>query len=190
MRTCNRQIIAVLALALLAGSTLWAQEITLTKDGSSLPVHQVRENVWLVDIDDSDFYLLPRDVVDRLTETIDSLSAVVDHRDTVIAIKDTLLQRYSSFERKASAHIETQQQLIQTADSLYIGYKSLYRDLKRAVGLSTFSLTAGVGWVDPPATRSRPTASVGFGYQNWVALYQVGKNLHGLSVLYRLPLGF
>ncbi|MFQ5602816.1 MAG: hypothetical protein ACE5HS_06065 [bacterium] len=167
-----------------------AQELIIQRGDQSFPVEKRTANLWYVQMDGKDYYLMERRIADRRSKIIDSLKAVIERHEKVLAINDTLLAKYSTFEKNANEHIAAQKELLSTADSLYLGYKAIYNDLKKAIGWTTFSLTGGVGWADPPESRSRPMVSLGVGFQNWIALYQVGKNYNGLSVLYRLPLGF
>lgn len=169
----------------------FGQEIAITRDGEMLPATKGATKLWHVQMDGEDFFLLQRSKVDGLTRKIDSLKAVNERHEKVLAAYDSLLKKYATFEESANEHIDTQKALIQTADSLFTGYKSLYTDLKKVVGLSTFSLATGVGWVLPPGEpNSRPVGAVGLGYQNWIGMYQFGKDFHGVTVYYRLPLGF
>ena len=167
-----------------------AQDLVVKRSNESLPATKVDDKIWLVRLDGEDYFILQRSTVDSLTKKVAIKNAIIERHEKVLAVKDTLLAKYTAFEQKANAHIDTQKKLITTADSLYLGYKSLYKDFKRFVGLSNYALTAGIGLADLPGNAWKPMFSLGGGYRNWQAQYQFGKDYRGIVVGYRLPFGF
>lgn len=167
-----------------------AQSMKLIRGNEAFPISKIEENIWLVQIDGEDYLILPRSKVDSLTKKVLTQKAIIERHEKVLAAQDSLLKKYESFNLAAKEHIATQEKLIQKADSLYVGYKSLYNDLKKAIGLFRFGLTAGIGLVNPPEISWRPVGSLGITIDNWHAQYQFGKNYSGLIVGIRWPFGF
>ncbi len=165
-----------------------AQELVLLRGNERLPLTRVDTTSWSVELDGELYLLLPKEVVQTLTKKIRLLQNDVERYTRILAAKDSLLAAFGDFQSKAEKHIETQEELISTADSLYTGYKSLYKDLKRLAGLSTIWLSAGVGLVDPPGGSWRPVGSLGLGFNNWTASFEFGKSYRGISMRGRLPL--
>ncbi|RME01784.1 MAG: hypothetical protein D6814_00850 [Calditrichaeota bacterium] len=164
--------------------------MVLKRGGESIPVVQVDEKIWLVKLDGEDFFLIQRSVVDSLTKKIAIKSAIIEHHEKVIATQDMLLKQYEAFEKAAREHIETQKALITTADSLFRGYKSLYKDAKKLLGLSNYAILFNVGLVDPPGGSWRPVGAVGVGINRWQAQYQFGSDFRGVLVGVRWSFGF
>jgi len=169
--------------------TAHAQDLVVKRGNEMLQAAKVDEKIWLLQMDDEQYYILQRSTVDTLTKRIAILKAVNTRHEKVLAANDSLLKKYTHFEQAADEHIATQSKLITTADSLYKGYKSLYSDLKRAVGLSTYSLIPGVGLVHTPENKWRPVGSIGIGYYSWLAQYQFGKDYYGFLVGFRWSSG-
>ncbi|MFQ5753713.1 MAG: hypothetical protein ACE5HI_17120 [bacterium] len=167
-----------------------AQELILMHDQERIQARKLDKSSWSFNIDGEEFLLMKKEDIASLTKQIKLLENDVERFKKVIDAKESLLNAFETYELKADEHIKTQTALIDTAESLYSGYKLLYNDVKKLIGVSTFSFAAGVGWTIPPEAHSRPVGSLGVGYQNWIALYQFGKKYHGISVLYRLPVGF
>lgn len=163
------------------------QTATLTIGNDRITGRQIDAETWEFQINGESFLLLKKDVVAALSKKIDLLENDKTFYEKVIAAKDTLLDNFETYQQKADKHIEVQQKLISTADSLYAGYKSLYNDLKKITGLNTLSLVAGVGLIDPPGASWRPVGSLGVGINNYVAQFQFGKEYKGLVVGVRWP---
>jgi len=159
-----------------------AQDLVVRRGNENLPAVKVDEKIWLLRLDGEEYFILQRSTIDTLTKRIAIKDAVIARHEKVLAAQDTLLRKYTVFEKAANEHIDTQKKLITTADSLYTGYKSLYEDLKRLIGLSSFAVTAGVGLADPPGGGWRPIGTLGVGLQNWWAQYQFGKDHRGIMV--------
>lgn len=75
-----------------------------------------------------------------------------------------------------------------TADSLYTGYKGLYKDLKRLYDINTFSITPGIGIVNIPDINPQVNLvfNLGFEYQKVNLNALLGKKYQGLTVGYRI----
>lgn len=180
----------LIILLLFLSWTIYAQDLIIKRNTQSIPAVKVDEKIWHATIDGEEFFLLPRATVDSLTKKIFKQKAIIEHHETVMAVTDSLIKKYENFEQRANTHIQDQKLLISVADSLYIGYKELYKDLKQVVGISTYSLIGGVGLVNPPGRNWQPVGSLGVGYYNWQAQYQFGNDYHGIIVGFRWNLGF
>jgi hypothetical protein len=169
--------------------SVFGQDIVVKRGDENLQAIKVDDKIWLLRMDGEEYFILQRSTVDSLTKKIQIQQATITRHEKVLAINDTLLNKFSNFEQSANTQISTQKKLVATADSLFKGYKSLYSDLKRAVGLSTYSLVPGVGLVHTPANKWRPVGSIGVGYYNWLAQYQFGKDYYGVLVGFRWSFG-
>jgi hypothetical protein len=177
-------------LILLFLGTTYGQDLTIKKGTQNVPAIKVDDKIWHAKIDGEDFLLLPRATVDSLTKKILKQKVIIEHHESVMAANDSLIKKYENFEQRADMHIQDQKLLIKTADSLYVGYKGLYKDLKRVVGLSTFAIIGGTGLVNLPGRSWQPVASIGLGYHRWQAQYQLGSDYHEIIVGFRWNLGF
>lgn len=167
-----------------------AQDLEVKRASENLRTDQVGEKIWLVRMDGENYYLLQKSVVDSLTEKINIKNAIIERHEKVLAIKDTLLAKYAVFEKAANTHIDTLKKLTVVSENLFKGYKSLYADLKRFAGLSTYALTVGIGLADLPGENWKPMFSVGGDYRNWMAQYQFTKDYRGILVGFRWPFIF
>ncbi len=183
-------IIAIVLSTIMFSVAATAQEMAIVRDGVRIQGRKIDDTTWLFNVGGQEFLLMQKSWVEALSKKVELLENDLTRSEKVIAAKDTLLKRFETYEQKADAHIEVQKELINTADSLYTGYKSLYHDLKKIAGLSTFALTAGVGLIDPPGASWRPVGSLGVGINNWMAQFQFGKEYRGLVVGVRWPVGF
>jgi hypothetical protein len=170
--------------------SVFGQDLVVKRGDENLQAIKVGDKIWLLRMDGEEYFILQRSSVDSLTKKIAIQKATIERHEKVLAINDSLLNKYKNFEQAADMHISNQKKLIATADSLFKGYKSLYSDLKRAVGLSTYSLIPGVGLVHTPGNKWRPVGSIGVGYYNWLAQYQFGKDYYGVLVGFHWSLGF
>lgn len=170
---------------------LSAQDLIIKRGDQNIAGRKIDDDNWLFSIEGESFLLMKKVQLDTLVKKYKLLENDLDRTKKVIAAKDTLLEAFSSYEIRAESHIATQKQLINTADSLYVGYKGLYNDLKKMLGLtSTFSVVGGFGVIDPPNAGWRPVVSAGFGVGNWIGQFQLGKDYKGLFFGAQLPLGF
>lgn len=181
------QIMVCLAVS---GVPAVAQELTLVRGDKTIPGRQIDAESWEFQLDGESYLLVKRAWVQEMARMIEILQSDTARYREILAAKDTLLQKFETFQQKADEHIEVQQRIIKTADTLYTGYKDLYHDLKRLYGLSNFALMAGVGVIDPPGGSWRPVGSIGLGINNWVTQFQIGDDYKGLVVGLRWPFGF
>lgn len=181
------RILIILLIAISCTAT-YAQDVIIKYDGQNLQVVKERDKIWKVIIDGEEYLLLPQEIIAGLSKKIEDQKAVIEHRDTLLAIQKRLIQGYERFENAANEHISNQEKIIEKADELYTGYKSLYSDLKKISGLSKYSILAGVGLAQVTENEWKPIVSFGFGYRNWYAQYQLRKNYGCLVVGFRLPL--
>jgi hypothetical protein len=180
----------ILLLIIFLSWQIYGQDLIIKKNSQNIPAVKVDEKIWHAKIDGEEFLLIPRATVDSLTKKILKQKAIIEHHESVMAANDSLIKKYENFEQRADTHIQDQKLLIKTADSLYVGYKGLYKDLKRVVGFSTFAIIGGTGLVNLPGRSWQPVASVGLGYHRWQAQYQLGSDYHEIIVGFRWNLGF
>ncbi|NOX36698.1 MAG: hypothetical protein GXO78_04095 [Calditrichaeota bacterium] len=185
MRWCK-----ILGLVIWISGLALAQTVVIHVDQRRYPAQEIEPGIWYVQLEEQEYFLIPRATVDSLTKKIKLLKAKITRDSAVIAALDSLLDRYETYQTAADRHIQLQRQLLQTADSLYRGYKGLYRDAKKLIGWSPFSLNVGLGLARFPEDRWRPIGSVGVGYRNWQAYYQMGSDYRALVIGIRWPLGF
>jgi hypothetical protein len=166
------------------------QNLIILNDSERLTAQKIDEKMWLVQMEGEDYFLIQRSAVDTLTKRINIKNAIIERHMQVIAAQDTLLKKFSKFEDAADRHIATQKELIVTADSLFTGYQSLYHDIKKVFGLTTFSIVPGFAFVDPPRGDWRPIGAIGIDYHQWLTQYHFGKDYQGILVAYRVSLGW
>jgi hypothetical protein len=165
-----------------------AQELVLMRGDEIIQGSQIDEDSWSFRIQGEEYLLAKKSLIAELSKKIELLQADTTHLQKIIAAKDTLLKSFDTYEKSAEEHIQTQKELITTADSLYTGYKDLYHDLKRIVGLSTFSLTPGIGILNLTNDDWKLIGSLGIGYHDWLGQFQFGKDYKGIVVGFRWTL--
>lgn len=159
-----------------------ARTQTVDFRGESIPI-------WAFSMQEKDYMILEQSVVVQLLQTL------AKHKDSLrtcqkkLAVKDSLLNSYEKFEEAANRHIETQKEVIQKMDTLYLGYKGLYEDLKGVLGIGTkrISFMMNLGVVDPPAAGARPAAMVGLSVGPWLSHFQFARSFRGFYVGVRWP---
>ena len=174
-------------LVVCVGAVSYSQDLTVRRGAETLTATKVDDKIWLLRMDGEEYFILQRSTVDTLTKRIAIKDAVIERHEKVLAAQDTLLGKYATFENAANQHIAVQKALIDTAETLYTGYKSLYNDLKKVIGLTSFAVTGSFGLVDPPGGSVRPVAAIGVSFQHWLAQYQFGKDFKGVMVGYFRP---
>ena len=167
-----------------------AQTVVVNVDQRRFPARELEPGIWYVQLDGEEYLLIPRATVDSLTMKIDLLNAKIARDSEVLVVLDSLLRRYQTFQAMADQHIQLQRQLLQAADSLYRGYKGLYRDAKKLIGWSPFSMNLGVGVARFPGDHWRPIGSLGVGYRNWQAHLQIGNDYRALIIGMQWSPGF
>ena len=180
---------SLIAAIVLAGSA-HSQDLTVVRGGEQLPAQllDAGEQIWLVQMDGKNFFILPQATLDSLTKQIQLKDALIERHETVIAAQDSLIDKYEAYQTAADAHVDTLQQAVVLADSLFNGYKLLYNDLKSVIGLNTFSIFAGLGTADLPDSSLRLVGSAGVGYEQWWGQVQVGDGYRSLTVGLRVQL--
>jgi hypothetical protein len=165
-----------------------AQQLTLTGNNMIVTGNQVDKNSWYFDMNDSVMILMNMKDFNKLIAEIEYLRADTAKTRRIIDVNNDLISKYENYEAKADSHIVVQEKLIDTADSLYKGYKDLYSDLKKIYGISTFSLIPGVGLLDLPSEDRRTfVGSIGVEYNKWQGQFQLGKNYKAIVVGLRIP---
>lgn len=91
------------------------------------------------------------------------------YRD-LLSARDSLLARYAVYEKQADSLVTVQNRLLTVADTLFLGYRGLYNDLKKVQTRTNFNLTGGIGlnFIRNDNYAFRPYATVGarfFRYQ-------------------------
>lgn len=168
----------------------FAQQIIVQKDGQTIPATRLQEDIYLVEMDGQQFYLIPRNQVDGLTRRIEEQAAIIKRHEKVLAADSTLMAKYQTFEKEANQHIAVQEKMLEVTDSLYRSYQSLFTDLKKLVGLSDFALSGGLGLVKFSESDWTVMGSLGVGYRRWEGKFQFGKDYRGVLIGVRLPFGF
>ncbi len=165
--------------------------MVLQRGNSQQPLHYLGEGMYSVAFEDTTFLIIPKATVDSLLKKIAVLQAQNRRLERVVAAKDSLLNAYETFEINVRRYVTQQQQLLQMADSLFMGYKSLYKDAKALVGYGRYALWGQVTIArlgEPVAWK--PLGSVGIGFRNWMIGYQFGQSFQGISVGIRWPVGW
>ncbi len=172
-----------------------AQQLTVRYQGQTVPVRQVSDNSWEITLDETPFILLPKENLAALAKKAELQQAEIERHEKVIAALNNTIEKYEEYRKAADQHINTQKALINTADSLYTGYKSLYQDLKRFAGLTPLAIIGGAGVINPPSTQHGSVecwgvvGSLGVRYQNWIGQYQFGRGYQGFMVGFQYSFG-
>ncbi|MDQ7063538.1 MAG: hypothetical protein Q9P90_04745 [candidate division KSB1 bacterium] len=178
-------------------AALSAQALTMQYRGAPLPVQAVQmqlsgwtHTVWKTEIDGVAHFVLPQSVLDSLLKKIEQQQAIIQRHEATLSHTQSLLEKYERFARAAHEHVAIQKQLIDTTAALYEGYKSMYRDLKRIMGISELALLLSLGVVDPPGGGWRPVGGVGVALRAWQVSYRFGRDYRGVEVGLRWPIGW
>ncbi|HKJ67447.1 MAG TPA: hypothetical protein VKA68_05785 [bacterium] len=159
-----------------------AQQLTVRYQGQTVPVRQVSEDSWEITLDGTPYILLLKSDLADLAKKAELQQAEIERHEKVIEALNNTIEKYETYRKAADQHIQTQKALINTADSLYKGYQSLYQDLKRFAGLSPLAVIGGAGVINPPNSGIGVVGSLGVRYQNWIGQYQFGKGYQGFMV--------
>ncbi len=178
-------------------AALSAQALTMQYRGAPLPVQvapmelggQLR-TVWKTEINGAAHFVLPKSVLNSLLKKIERQQAIIQRHEAALSHTQSLLEKYERFARAAQEHVAIQKQLVDTTAALYEGYKSMYRDLKRVMGMSELALLLSLGGVDPPGGGWRPVGGIGVALRTWQASYRFGRDYRGVEVGLRWPLGW
>jgi hypothetical protein len=179
----------ILIIYLLSFVPAGAQNLSLTGNHIQVTGQQVDQNSWYFDMGDSVMILMNMQDFNQLITEIRYLQADTTKSQKIIAAKNELIEKFEKYQAKADTHIVVQQELISKADSLYVGYKGLYTDLKKIYGMSKFSIIPGVGLMNPPNEENWDfIGSVGVEYEKWQGQFQFGKQYKAVVIGRRFPI--
>lgn len=182
----NRRLF-ILTFVWLAHHCLFAQTSSMTLGDKTIQGQQVKKEAWLFQDEEDTIIAVTFEAYNDLVEEIKQLKADTNRLNAIITAKNELIERHKDYEVTADEHIDVQRRLIQTADSLYVGYKSLYGDLKKIYGLNTLSVIPGLGFYSLPDRSERVFGSVGIAYKKTQGHIQFGRNYTGVLLGFRLP---
>ena len=170
---------------------LGAQSVIVQKGNVQHLAQPLGQGMYATQLDGQSYLLIPESMVDSLLQRIELLQAEQQRQQRIIAAKDSLLKAYQNVEERARQYIAVQQQLLHVADSLYVGYKQLYKDARALIGYGKYALWGQVSLarLGNPASW-QALGSVGIGFQNWMVGYQFGTQFQGISVGIRWPVGW
>ncbi len=162
-----------------------AQNAKLTLNGKEYTGTKIAEGEY--DFKDANLILLPLDTLKKIIAKLKYLKVHV-HEDSIkLAEKDKVIAAFDNFVKGADALVKNQRLMIKTADSLYTGYQSLYRDLKKVCRINSFSVTPGVGLVN--ILDINPSVNLvfnlGFEYNKINLNALAGRKFQGLTFGYR-----
>ncbi|RPH92145.1 MAG: hypothetical protein EHM72_17840 [Calditrichaeota bacterium] len=183
----NKQSFSLLLL-LLAGVAS-AQNFSLKLDNQVIPLVSQGDSIWVAQVHGITYYLMERSIVDSLTKKIEIKEAIIRRHLKVLAAQDSLLRKYEQYELAADTHISKQKEMLAVADSLHQGYKSLYRDLKKIVGISPLSFVTGIGMLTHPDDKLL-VGSLGINYGRGEINALIGKDAWGVALGIRWPINF
>ncbi len=168
-------------------SSALGQSMVLQRGSEKFPVRELPDGGKSVVIDGRTYFLVTKEDLSALSAESEALRALVTKNDTLFAKHDALLARYSHYEDAAETLVTRQESQILKAEQINKAYDDLYQALKRLAGLSPWSIAGGIG-VQSIDSDTRLMASIGIGYQHWVAQYQFAKNYSGVLLGFRLAL--
>ena len=164
-----------------------AQQMFLQRGSDKFTVRDLPDGGRSVVIDGRTYFLVPKEDLSALSAESEALRALVSKNDTLFARHDALLVRYSHYESAAETLVTRQESQIRLAEQINKNYEDLYNEMKRLTGRSSWSVAGGVG-VQSFESDTRLMASLGIGYQHWIAQYQFAKNFNGVLVGFRIGL--
>lgn len=100
-----------------------------------------------IKIDGADFLALSRESVQRSQFMIDSLKIELTAAQKKMAAKDTLLATLERTNSTYSKNFWLQDSLIRQTQSLYLGYRELYRDTRKLYSEPWLRFSGGLGAV-------------------------------------------
>lgn len=177
-----------LVLLLLAGAAS-AQDFSLQVGNQVIPLVSQGDSIWVAQVHGVTYYLMERSLVDSLTKKILVQDAIIRRHEKVLAAQDSLLRKYEQYEQAADAHIGKQKEMLAVADSLHQGYKSLYLDLKKIVGISPLAIVTGLGMLSHPDDKL-VVGSLGIQYGRGEINALIGKDAWGVALGIRWPINF
>ena len=166
--------------------TLNAQENKLVIEG--VEHLGTRVNNGMIDFESANAILVPTETLKKIFADL-KYYQILAHEDSIkIAEFKKIIETSENFEKNADSLINNHRELIKSADSLYIGYKDLYFDLKKLYDISTFSITPVLGLVNIPDIDQKIRLGFSFGLQRRKTNLNVllGKKYQGLTFGYRI----
>ncbi len=160
----------------------------ITLNGVRINGEEVDNNIWVFQNNQDTIIALKFEEYKALNKKIEELLAAHEWLDSIIIAKNELIAAFEDYEEKADTHIDVQSKLINVGDSLYLGYKSLYNDLRSIYGMQTFSVILGSGAYNYDKNSWKPYLDVGVAYKNFQGNYQFGKEFKGINLQYVFPL--
>ncbi|HEY6952930.1 MAG TPA: hypothetical protein VI758_11015 [Bacteroidota bacterium] len=174
-------------LLLLFPLSTYSQSLFLLRGTERFPVRELADGGKSVVVDGKTYFLVAKEDLAALSAESEVLRTLVTRNDTLFAKHDALLARYARYEDAAENLIARQDSQIVQSEKINKAFDDLYRELKRIAGISPWSISGGLGVYSFDAD-ARLMASLGIGYQHWMAHYQFGKNYNGVVVGFRLSL--
>jgi hypothetical protein len=172
---------------LLFPSSALSQALFLQRGSDKFPVRDLPDGAKSVVIDGRTYFLVAKEDLSALAAESEALRALVTKNDTLFAKHDSLLAQYSRYEDAAETLMARQESQLLQSEKINKAYDELYNEMKRLAGISPWSIAGGIG-VHSLDSDTRLMASLGIGYQHWVAQYQFAKNYNGVLVGFRLAL--
>jgi len=163
------------------------QSMVLQRGSDRFPVRDLPDGAKSVLIDGRTYFLVAKEDLSALSAESEALHALVSNNDTLFAKHDALLARYARYESAAETLVCRQETQILQSEKINKAYVDLYQDLKRLAGMSPWSIDGGIGVLSFDSD-TRLMASLGIGYQQWLAQYQFAKNYSGVLVGIRVSL--
>jgi len=183
-----KKILLFLFIYTLSCTVSWAQT-SITIDGRTISGSEADEDIWLFQDEQDTLITLKFEEYQALNRRIEELLLTEERLEKIIEAKDELIDAFENYETRADEHIRTQSDLIETADSLYTGYKDLYEDLKSIYGIQTFSLVVGTGAYNFDQSDWHALFSVGAAYKRYEGTVDIGldRSYFGLNLRYSIP---
>ncbi|MCK4662354.1 MAG: hypothetical protein KAT68_05785 [Bacteroidales bacterium] len=166
---------------------LQAQE-SISIKGKTLQGHEAQLEYWLFKDDVDTIVAINYSEYVQMVHDLEEFQLQKARLGTIIKAKDELIAVFENYEKKADIHIVTQDSLINLADTLYLGYKGLYNDLKSIADIKTFSVLLGAGLNKYNQNNPGYIFDAGFEYNKIQLNYQFGNKYNGLTMRYRIPL--
>ncbi|MDZ7740371.1 MAG: hypothetical protein U5Q03_01065 [Bacteroidota bacterium] len=173
---------------------LFMNACTILSQSNSITIHNNtiegrKQGVgWIFENETDSIIALPKATYETLLKKYRLMEAELERNESIIQAKDELIAAFENYEDKADAHILVQDSLVTMADTLYKGYKDLYRDLKKIMGIRTFSLSIGGGLHRLKSQDPAFLLDAGVEYNMMQMSYQLGKDYNGVVFRYRVPL--
>jgi hypothetical protein len=167
--------------------TTYAQTTSITIQDNTINGRE-HSSGWIFENETDSIVALEKSTYQLLIKKYKQLEAQVKRHEEIIKAKDELIAAFENYEKKADVHIHTQDSLLNIADTLYHGYKGLYKDLKSIVDIKTYSVLLGAGVNKYDQNNPGYLFDAGIEYNKIQLSYQFGNNYSGLILRYRIPL--